>query len=162
MKMICHSEISLGRNLRGRKMTKKLTIWLILAIFVAPTVVAQDAYTPPPESAGGWRRCKTPEEVRSLGGMDPEQLGILREAQLALFAGPWQIVIIHHGYLVAEWYGLPAMPTTTFDGWSSTKSATGIAYGLLMEDSRNHKLPDRKSTRLNSSHERRSRMPSSA
>ena len=122
-------------------MTKKLTIWLILAIFVAPTVVAQDAYTPPPESAGGWRRCKTPEEVRSLGGMDPEQLGILREAQLALFAGPWQIVIIHHGYLVAEWYGLPAMPTTTFDGWSSTKSATGIAYGLLMEDSRNHKLP---------------------
>jgi CubicO group peptidase (beta-lactamase class C family) len=122
-------------------MTKKLTIWLVLAIFFAPSILAQDIYAPPPESAGGWRRCKTPEEVRSLGGMDPEQLGILHEAQLALFAGPWQIVIIHHGYLVAEWYGLPAMPTTTFDGWSSTKSATGIAYGLLLEDSRNHKLP---------------------
>jgi hypothetical protein len=57
-------------------MTKKLTILLILAISLAPTVFAQDTYVPPPESAGGWRRCKTSDEVRSLGGMDPEQLGI--------------------------------------------------------------------------------------
>jgi len=27
------------------------------------------------------------------------------DKQLGLFSGPWQIVIIRHGYLVAEWYG---------------------------------------------------------
>ena len=69
-------------------MIKKLAFWLVLAIYFAPSLIAQDTYAPPPESDGGWRRCKTAEEVRSLGGMDPEQLGILREAQLALFAGP--------------------------------------------------------------------------
>jgi CubicO group peptidase (beta-lactamase class C family) len=116
-------------------------IFILAIACLAPAVFAQNTYFPPSESGGGWRRTKTPEEVRSLGAMDPEKLEILRQAQLALFAGPWQIVIIHHGYLVAEWYGLPAMPTTTFDGWSSTKSSTGIAYGLLLEDSRNHKLP---------------------
>jgi CubicO group peptidase (beta-lactamase class C family) len=33
------------------------------------------------------------------------------------------------------------MPATTFDAWSCTKSATGIAFGMLFDDSRNHKLP---------------------
>ena len=120
----------------------RLVLCVLIGVLFTPTIFADnDTYAPPPESAGGWRRCKTPEEVRSLGGIDTDKLEILRQAQIALFAGPWQIVIIHHGYLVAEWYGLPAMPTTTFDGWSSTKSSTGIAYGLLLEDSRNHKLP---------------------
>ena len=109
-------------------------VFITIAMTLTPRTVADDAYVPPSESAGGWRRAKTPEEVRSLGAMDPEKLGILREAQIALFAGPWQIVIIHHGYLVAEWYGLPAMPATTFDGWSSTKSSTGIAFGLLLDE----------------------------
>jgi CubicO group peptidase (beta-lactamase class C family) len=33
------------------------------------------------------------------------------------------------------------MPNTTFDLWSSTKSTTGIAFGLLLDDSLHHKLP---------------------
>jgi CubicO group peptidase (beta-lactamase class C family) len=49
-------------------------------------------------------------------------------------------VIVRKGYLVAEWFGVPAMPATTFDVWSSTKSATGIAVGMLLDDSRNHRL----------------------
>lgn len=122
-------------------MKLRLLIWILAIACLAPAAFPQDNYFPPSESDGGWRRTKNPDEVRSLGAMDPEKLEILRQAQIALFGGPWQIVIIHHGYLVAEWYGLPAMPTTTFDGWSSTKSSTGIAYGLLLEDSRNHKLP---------------------
>ena len=116
---------------------------VILVIIVLMTVVlfAQDMYTPPPESAGGWRWCKTPDEIRSLAGMNPDRLNLLKEEQLQLFAGPWQIIIVRKGYLVAEWYGVPTMPTTTFDGWSSTKSSTGIAFGLLLDDSRHHKLP---------------------
>jgi CubicO group peptidase (beta-lactamase class C family) len=113
----------------------------VLIILMTPFLIAEDTYTPPRESAGGWRWCKTPDEVRSLTGMDPRKLDLLKEKQLQLFAGPWQIIIIRKGYLVAEWYGVPTMPTTTFDGWSSTKSSTGIAFGLLLDDSRHHKLP---------------------
>jgi len=113
----------------------------LFALLVTSFSAIGQTYFPPPESAGGWRWCKSAEEVRSLAGMDPEKLDLLKEEQLQLFAGPWQIIIIRKGYLVAEWYGVPTMPTTTFDGWSSTKSSTGIAFGLLLDDSRHHKLP---------------------
>ena len=115
-----------------------MALWVLLA---ATQLAVAQTYTPPPESIGGWRWCKTPDEVRSLGGMNSDKLELIKEKQLALFAGPWQIVIIHKGYLVGEWYGVPTMPTTTFDGWSSTKSSTGIAFGLLLDDSLHHKLP---------------------
>jgi len=73
--------------------------------------------------------------------MDPEQLARVGRTNLTFYGGPWQIVVIRHGYLVREWMGANAMPQTTFDVWSCTKSATGIAYGLLFDDSRNHRLP---------------------
>src|SRR5579871_2448069 len=126
---------------REMKMKSRIAILGVLIVLMTPVLFAQDTYFPPPESKGGWRWCKTPDEIRSLTGMDPDKLKLLKEEQLGLFAGPWQIIIIRKGYLVAEWYGLPTMPTTTFDGWSSTKSSTGIAFGLLLDDSRHHKLP---------------------
>jgi CubicO group peptidase (beta-lactamase class C family) len=98
------------------------------------------SYYPPPESAGGWRRLKNDEEVRKLAGMDPQKLDQVGRVTEALYGGPWALVVIRHGYLVREWFGVPAMPQTTYDVWSSTKSATGIAYGLLFDDSRNHRL----------------------
>jgi CubicO group peptidase (beta-lactamase class C family) len=116
------------------------SLFAVLIFFTLKSFAA-DAYTPPPESAGGWRACKTEEEVRSLAGMDPQKLKVIRDAQLQVFQGPWSIVIIRHGYLVAEWFGVPTMPHTTFDVWSCTKSATGIAFGLLLDDSQHHKLP---------------------
>ncbi len=107
----------------------------------ADELESAEVYYPPPESAGGWRRCKTDEEVRKLAGMDPEKLGIVGRENFALYGGPWSLLVIRHGYLVAEWMGVPAMPQTTFDVWSCAKSATGIAYGLLFDDSRHHRLP---------------------
>jgi CubicO group peptidase (beta-lactamase class C family) len=127
--------------MQEREMKSGFIFSALLTLLVTPALFAGDSYTPPPESAGGWRWCKTPEEVRSHTGMDPDKLELIKQRQLQLFAGPWQIIIIRKGYLVAEWYGVPTMPTTTFDGWSSTKSSTGIAFGLLMDDSRHHKLP---------------------
>jgi hypothetical protein len=109
--------------------------------FAINMFAADDFYYPPSESARGWRWCKDKDQVRSLAGMDPERLNLIRNAQLQIYQGPWAIVIIRKGYLVAEWLGVPAMPNTTFDGWSSTKSATGIAFGLLWGDSRHNNLP---------------------
>src|SRR5579863_6427282 len=99
------------------------------------------SYFPPPESAGGWRRCRSDDEVRRLAGMDPEKLTLVGRQNTALYAGPWVLLVVRHGYIAGEWMGVPAMPQTTFDVWSCTKSATGIAYGLLIDDSRNKKLP---------------------
>jgi CubicO group peptidase (beta-lactamase class C family) len=100
-----------------------------------------EAYYPPSESGGGWRRINSDEDVRKLAGFDPELLDYVGAYQREVYGGPWVIVVIRHGYLVREWYGVPAMPQTTFDVWSATKSATGTAFGMLFEDSRNHKLP---------------------
>jgi len=98
-------------------------------------------YYPPSEAAGGWRRAATPQEIRERARLLPQRLALIEEAQRALYAGPWAILILRNGYVAAEWLGVPAMPATTFDVWSCTKSATGLAYGLLLEDSRNGKLP---------------------
>jgi CubicO group peptidase (beta-lactamase class C family) len=100
-----------------------------------------EAYYPPSESGGGWRRINSDEDVRKLAGFDPELLDYVGLHQMEVYGGPWVIVVIRHGYLVREWYGVPAMTQTTFDVWSATKSATGTAFGMLFEDSRNHKLP---------------------
>lgn len=116
-------------------------LWFTALIMLTGNLCAAQTYTPPPESEGGWRSCKNDEEVRSLAGMDPQKLNLIRDQQLQIFQGPWSIVIIRHGYLVAEWFGVPAMPHTTFDVWSCTKSATGLAFGLLLDDSLHHKLP---------------------
>ncbi|HLM97891.1 MAG TPA: serine hydrolase [Bryobacteraceae bacterium] len=104
-------------------------------------LLAAGTYYPPSEAAGGWRRCGTDEEVRSNAGMDPQRLRLIGQEHVQIYGGPWAIAIVRKGYLVGEWFGVPAMPATTFDVWSSTKSATGIAIGMMLEDSRNHRLP---------------------
>lgn len=121
--------------------TIRQTSRLLAAVAVGAAIVAAETYCPPSESAGGWRRCRSDEEVRNNAGMDPQRLDSIGRELSQIYKGPWQIVIIHKGYLVREWFGVPAMPATTFDVWSCTKSATGIAYGLL-DDSRNHRLPN--------------------
>ena len=114
---------------------------LVVMTLGAGTLLAQ-TYYPPSESAGGWRRSANDEDVRNEAHMDPHRLQLIAQAQSQFYGGPWAIAIVRNGYLVAEWFGMPAMPATTFDVWSCTKSATGIAFGMLFDDSRNNKLPD--------------------
>jgi len=122
------------------RMLIALRIWAVVVLGVA-TLEGQQTYFPASESAGGWRRCQQDDEIRNKAGMDPQRLRLIEQAQLQVYSGPWAIAIVRKGYLVGEWFGVPAMPATTFDIWSCTKSATGIAFGMLFEDSRNHKLP---------------------
>ena len=66
---------------------------------------AADAYFPPPESAGGWRVLHSPEEVRRLGGMDPQKLAALREWLLQSDEPPdrpFAAVVVRNGYVVLE------------------------------------------------------------
>jgi len=99
-------------------------------------------YYPPPESRGGWRWLKEPHEIRSHAEMAPEKLDLFGRTQGLLLGGDsWSIVIIRHGYLVKEFYTFNVLLPTRFDIWSGTKSFTGTAWGLLMDDGRQDKLP---------------------
>lgn len=100
-----------------------------------------ELYYPPPESKGGWRWIDKPEEARVLAGMDPEKLDLLRQVQEFLYGDSWAIAIVRHGYLVREIYTFNVLIPTRFDIWSGTKSFTGTAWGLLLEDSRQNRLP---------------------
>jgi CubicO group peptidase (beta-lactamase class C family) len=114
---------------------------LLTIATVGAFALAGETYYPAPESSDGWRRCRNDDEVRNNAGMDPQRLNLIGQAQLQLYNEPWAIVIVRNGYVAREWFGVPAMPGTTFDVWSCTKSATGMAFGMLFEDSRNHLLP---------------------
>jgi CubicO group peptidase (beta-lactamase class C family) len=103
------------------------------------TIPAPD-YFPPPESQGGWRWLRTPEEVRALGGLEPARLERIGDF-LDRFDDTSSLVVIRNGYLVAEWHELSALPTTRYDIWSCVKSFTGTAYGLLFDDCRHGTLP---------------------
>jgi len=119
----------------------KFAIQLLHVAMLSAGLLTAGTYYPPSESAGGWRRCVTDDEVRNNAGMDPQRLRVIGQDHVQIYGGPWAIAIVRKGYLVGEWFGVPAMPATTFDVWSATKSATGITMGLMLDDSRNHRLP---------------------
>jgi CubicO group peptidase (beta-lactamase class C family) len=101
----------------------------------------EKAYFPPPESRGGWRYLIYPENIRVKAGMDPAKLDSLHESQLRLYAhDAWSAVIIRHGYLVKEMHSFNVSAQTRFDIWSGTKSFTGTAWGLLLDDSKYGRL----------------------
>ena len=99
-------------------------------------------YYPPPESNGGWRALLSPQEVRDVAGMDSRQLQLAAEFNALQSSTTSSLVVIRRGWLAAEYHEVSALATTRFDIWSCTKSFTGTAYGLLLEDSRQGRLPN--------------------
>jgi CubicO group peptidase (beta-lactamase class C family) len=61
------------------------------------------------------------------------------------------IAIVRHGYLVREKYSFMTLPTSRFDIWSCTKTFTGTAWGMLLDQSRKGLLPDNQKVELDSS-----------
>ena len=113
--------------------------------------MAADAYYPPPESEGGWRWLKEPADVRAVGGMDADKLDLLARKHELIYGGDsWGIVVIRRGYLVREYYTFNVLLPTRFDIWSGTKSFTSTAWGLLLEDSRQNRLPGNQKVELDS------------
>jgi CubicO group peptidase (beta-lactamase class C family) len=113
-------------------------------------VVAEDYY-PPRESQGGWRWLDGPDAVRAKAGMDPEALDLVRENEELLHGGhSWAIAIVRGGWLVRELYTFNVLVPTRFDIWSGTKSFTGTAWGLLLDDSTEGRLESGRPVELDS------------
>lgn len=53
------------------------------------------------------------------------------------------LVIVRHGYLVKEVHSPGVSGSTRFDVWSCTKSFTGVAWGLLLDESMQGVTPNR-------------------
>jgi CubicO group peptidase (beta-lactamase class C family) len=73
-----------------------------LSMTKKPSLGAAEPYFPPPESAGGWRKLETPEDIKRLGGMDPAKLKDLAEWLKQSDDRDFAADVIRHGYIVLE------------------------------------------------------------
>ena len=102
-----------------------------------------DNYFPQPESNGGWRFLKDADEITDLTSMNLGKLDDVIESYKFFFdTYASGIAIIQNGHLIKEHYSFMTLPGSRFDVWSCTKSFTGIAWGLLLEESRQGTLPN--------------------
>lgn len=61
-----------------------------------------EPYFPLPESQGGWRTLEKPDDIRRLGGMEPDKLVDLKRWLLDSDDRDFAAVVIRHGYVVLE------------------------------------------------------------
>jgi CubicO group peptidase (beta-lactamase class C family) len=122
-------------------------------IAIALCILAQDKpklsdYFPPPEEKGGWRTL-LPEsgppsvaekaKIRETAGVDWDRLNEAWEFNAAA-EGATQLLVIRRGYIVGEW-SKDCDRKKAFNIYSSSKSYTSVAWGLLLKDSEEGKLP---------------------
>ena len=111
----------------------------------------REGYYPPPESKGGWRLIKDTDQVKDLTGMDADKLDFHFKSQAWHYGGAqWSAVVIRHGYVAREFYSFNIPIPNRFNIWSGTKSFTGTAWGLLLDASRQNKLPNSQQVDLDS------------
>jgi CubicO group peptidase (beta-lactamase class C family) len=122
-------------------------LWLVaLGAAAEPSTLSK--YFPPSEDEGGWRsllpesREPNAEEkarIRQLTGCDWDKLAEAWRYN-ASAPGATGLVVIRKGYIVGEWYR-DCDGTKTFNIYSSSKSYTSTAFGLILADFGNGPLP---------------------
>jgi CubicO group peptidase (beta-lactamase class C family) len=139
----------------------RICAWLIVLALVvgksAGDAVAKDPprnaglsdFFPPPEPKGGWRTL-LPEngppdagqkaKIREVAGVDWDRLEqAWKHNELA--AGGTGLLVIRKGQIVGEWYRNGGR-RTDYNIYSSSKSYTSTAFGLILSDFGNGALPD--------------------
>jgi CubicO group peptidase (beta-lactamase class C family) len=119
-----------------------------------PGAVLSDAF-PAPEEQGGWRTLLPAEgepddsqkaRIRDVGGVNWDALKAAWEHNAAA-PGATGLLVIRRGWIVGEWYRAGDR-TTAFNIYSSSKSYTSTAYGLILSDFGNGPLPGGKTLSL--------------
>jgi len=116
---------------------------------------ALSEYFPPAEEQGGWRTLLPAEgepddsqkaRIREVGGVDWDGLKAAWDHN-ASGPGATGLLIIRRGHIVGEWYtdGDRSKP---FNIYSSSKSYTSTAFGLILSDFGNPPLPGGKTLSL--------------
>src|SRR5882672_10363613 len=99
------------------------------ALLLVTALHAQD-YFPPPDSEGGWRTLKTPEEIRAKAGMDAAWLDHAYQITERSTSNGG-LLVVRHGYLVLEKYFGWASRNANPDMASTGKAFTSIACGVM-------------------------------
>jgi CubicO group peptidase (beta-lactamase class C family) len=134
-----------------------LTVALLL---IASHAIAADAaslssYFPPSEDQGGWRTllpqsgepaADQKARIRQLTGCDWDKLDEAWRHNAAA-PGATGMIVIRKGYVIGEWYR-DCDRTKTFNIYSSSKSYTSTAFGLILADFGNPPLPSGKKLTL--------------
>jgi CubicO group peptidase (beta-lactamase class C family) len=139
-------------------------VWMAavsLALLAPAFAAAEDKkpeltnYFPPPESKGGWRSllpdkgdpsAAQKEDILTKTGVDWDMLNEAWKHNANIEGGSG-VLVIRKGYVVGEWYN-NATASTTYNIYSSSKAYTSLAFGLLLQDSENGKLPANKKLTL--------------
>jgi CubicO group peptidase (beta-lactamase class C family) len=105
-------------------------------------------YFPPQEEQGGWRSLLPAEgepddsqkaKIREVGGVDWDALKAAWDHNASVSGGTG-LLVIRRGHIVGEWYR-GGDRTTAFNIYSSSKSYTSTAFGLILSDFGNGPLP---------------------
>jgi CubicO group peptidase (beta-lactamase class C family) len=129
--------------------------WPLSARAADGPAFALSDYFPPPEEQGGWRTLLPAEgepddsqkaRIRDVAGVDWDLLKTAWDHN-ASAPGATGLLVIRRGHIVGEWYK-EGERTTPFNIYSSSKSYTSTAYGLILTDFGNGPLPGGKSLSL--------------
>lgn len=128
---------------------------LLPACLFAADAKPLSTYFPPAEDQGGWRTL-LPEsgepsadqksKIRQLAGCDWDKLNEAWKFN-AESPGATGLIVIRRGYVVGEWYR-GGDRTKTFNIYSSSKSYTSTAFGLILSEFGNGPLPGGKKLSL--------------
>jgi CubicO group peptidase (beta-lactamase class C family) len=102
-----------------------------------------EAYFPPPESKGGWRKLEDPQDIRESGGMDPAKLNELKQWLLNSDNRPFGAVVIRNGYIVLEVERDHSSVTNTRNVASCAKAICATVLAIASEESQKGHLPRR-------------------
>jgi CubicO group peptidase (beta-lactamase class C family) len=119
------------------------TVYGMLKTLTTPKKV--EAYFPPPESEGGWRKLGDPDDIRRLGGMDPAKLGELKEWLLESDKRGFAAVVIRNGYIVLEVERGNSSKTDSRRVASVSKAICATVLAIASEQSQQGKTPKKMS-----------------
>jgi CubicO group peptidase (beta-lactamase class C family) len=92
-----------------------------------------EIYFPPPDSEGGWRTLRTPDDMRPVAGMDQKKLDEAFEIAAASTKNGG-LLVIRNGWLVYERYFGRGHREASPNLASCGKSVTSIAVSILMAE----------------------------
>ena len=141
-------------------MNTRLSVAACLLYFAAASCLAAESqslstYYPPSENQGGWRSLLPASgepdpaqkaKIREVAGCDWDKLAEAWKHNISA-PGATGLVVIRKGHIVGEWYR-DCDPTKAFNIYSSSKSYTSTAFGLILADFGNSPLPGGKKLTL--------------
>lgn len=98
-------------------------------------------YFPPPESKGSWRKLDSPDDIRTLAGMDPEKLAGLKKWLMDSDKRGFAAVVIRRGYIVLEVERGNSAKTDSRRVASVSKAICATVLSIASEQSRRGETP---------------------